>query len=84
MGSIFEILRAKRAYILSGQKLIKDAKNCIFWRVFRKPEDCGQTVLPDRLVLIGQKLVEIAKMPKFKCDISNMFGTLNDIFLFFL
>ena len=29
---------------------------------FRKPELCGQTVLPDRSVLIGQKLVENAKI----------------------
>ena len=49
-------------YILSGQKLIKNAKNFPFWGVFRKPEACGQTVLPDRSVLIGQKLVENAKI----------------------
>ena len=30
---------------------------------FLKPEACGQTVLPDRSVLIGQKWW---KMPKFK------------------
>ena len=29
---------------------------------FWKPEACGQTVLPDRSVLIGQKLVENAKI----------------------
>ena len=28
---------------------------------FWKPEACGQTALPDRSVLIGQKLVENAK-----------------------
>ena len=28
----------------------------------------GQTVLPDRSVLIGQKLVENAKIQTFKCD----------------
>ena len=33
-----------------------------FWRVFDKPEACGQTVLPDRSVLIDQKLVENAKI----------------------
>ena len=34
---------------------------------------CGQTVLPDRSILIGQKLVENAKIQKFKCDIlSNL------------
>ena len=31
-------------------------KNVPFWRVFEKPEACGQTVLPDRSVLIGQKM----------------------------
>ena len=29
---------------------------------FWKPEACGQTVLPDKSVLIGQKLVENAKI----------------------
>ena len=36
---------------------------------FWKPEGCGQTVLPDRSVLTGQKLVENDKIIKFKCDI---------------
>ena len=36
---------------------IKNANNCSLW----KPEACGQTVLPDRSLLIGQKLVENAK-----------------------
>ena len=56
-------------YILSGQKLIKNAKNGPFWRVFSKTEACGQTVLADRSVLIGQKLVKNAKIQKFKFDI---------------
>ena len=38
--------------------------------------DCGQTVLPDRSVLIGQKLVENAKVRKVKCDILGDFQTL--------
>ena len=45
---------------------------CQKWSIFAsfwKPEACGQTVLPDRSVLIGQKLVENAKIGKFKCDI---------------
>ena len=40
---------------------------------FWKPEACGQTVLPDRSDLIGQKLVENAKVKKFKCDILNIY-----------
>ena len=43
---------------------------------FWKPEACGQTVLPDRSVLIGQKLVENANIQKFKCDILSNFQTM--------
>ena len=32
--------------------------------------------LPERLVLIGQKLVENAKIQKFKCDILSNFQTM--------
>ena len=40
-------------------------KKCQKWFIlarFWKPEACGQTVLPDRSVLIGQKLVENARI----------------------
>ena len=43
---------------------------------FRKPKACGQTELSDSSVLIGQKLVENAKIEKFKCDILGDFQTL--------
>ena len=43
---------------------------------FWKTEACGQTVLPDRSVLIGQKVVENVKIVKFKCDILSNFQTL--------
>ena len=43
---------------------------------FWKRKACGQTVLPDRSVLIGQKLVENAKIKKFKCDILSNFQTM--------
>ena len=43
---------------------------------FWKPEACGQTVLPDRSVLIGQKLVENAEIKKFKCNILSNFQRL--------
>ena len=43
---------------------------------FLKTEACGQTVLPDRSVLIGQKLVENAKIQKFNCDILSNFQTM--------
>ena len=42
---------------------------------FWKPEACGQTVLPDWSVLIGQKLVENAKIKEIKCDILSNFQT---------
>ena len=35
-----------------------------------------KTVLPDRSVLIGQKLVENAKIQKLKCDILGDFQTM--------
>ena len=53
-----------------------NAKNVSLWRVFEKPEACCQTVLPDRSILIGQNLVENAKIEKFKCDILSNFQTL--------
>ena len=62
--------------ILSGQNLIKNAKKWSILASFWKPEACGQTVLPDRSVLIGQKLVENAKIQKFKCDILSNFQTM--------
>ena len=49
-------------YILNGQKLIKNAKKWSILANFWKPKACGQTVLPDRSILIGQKLVENAKI----------------------
>ena len=68
-GMVFEnhrqslIQHCERSNILSGQKLIKNAKKKMsilasFW----KPEACGQTVLPDRSVLKGQKLAENSKI----------------------
>ena len=60
----FNIAReASYIYILSGQKLIKNTKRqkCFILASFWKPEVYGQTVLPDRSILIGQKLVEKAK-----------------------
>ena len=33
-------------------------------------------MLPDRSILIGQKLVENAKIQKFKCDILSNFQTM--------
>ena len=41
-------------------------KNGAFWRVFLKIEACCQTVLPDSSVLIGQKLVENAKIQEIQ------------------
>ena len=34
--SFYIASEASTVYILSGQKLIKNAKNCPFWRVFEK------------------------------------------------
>ena len=45
-------------------------KNGPFRRVFRKPEACGQTVLPDK------KWWKMPKYEKFKCNILSNFQTL--------
>ena len=70
-------MRAKRAtFTLRVDKSrLKKAKNGPFWRVFEKlklaVKQCYQTCQ----FLIGQKLVENAKIQKFKCDISSNFQT---------
>ena len=43
---------------------------------FWKPEACSQTGLPDKALLVGQKLAGNAKIWKFKCDILSDFQTL--------
>ena len=59
-------------YILSGQKLVQKCQIrsvlASFWQLVELAV-CGQTVLPDRSVLIGQKLVENTKIETFKWDI---------------
>ena len=50
--------KASYVYILSEQKFTKICQN----GEFLKPEACGQTVLPDRSILIGQKLLEKDKI----------------------
>ena len=69
------ILRAKRATstFWVGKSCLKMPKIVNFGE-FWKPEASGQTGLPDRSILIWQKLVENAK--EFKCDIFSDFQTL--------
>ena len=43
-----------------------------------KPESCSQKVLPEGSLLIGEKLVENAKIQKFKSDILSNFQTMWD------
>ena len=69
-------------YILSGQKFIENGKKWSILASFWKPKACGQTVLPDRLVLISQKLVENAKIQKFKCDILINFQTMFTLYMY--
>ena len=52
------------------------AKMVHFGEFVGKPEARGQTVLPDRSVLIGQKLGENAKIQKFNCEILSNFQTM--------
>ena len=75
--TVFEYIRKSREvryiYILSGQKFIKNVKKGQFWRVFWEPEAWSKKMLPDRSVLIGQKLVENDKIKELKCDIFDDF-----------
>ena len=66
---------ASYVYILSGQKLIK-MPEMVHLETFWKPGSCGQTMLPDRSLLIGQKLVENVKIKNFKCVFLSDFQTL--------
>ena len=65
-------LRLRFEWTKVNQKCPKLSIFASFW----KPEACGQTLLPDRSVLIGQKSVENAKIRKFKCDILSNFQTI--------
>ena len=64
---------ASYVYILSGQKFITNSKKKVGLALFWKLEASVQKVLPERSFLIGQKMVENAKVQKFKCDILGDF-----------
>ena len=51
---------ASYVYILSGQKLIENAKNGLLWRDF---ENLGQTVLPERVLFSFQTICDV-RVPK--------------------
>ena len=55
-------------------KVIKNAK--IVNLTNQKPVTYDQTALPDRSLLIEQKLAKSAKIEKFKCDIFSNFHTI--------
>ena len=57
---------ASYVFNLTSQKLIKNAKNGPFWN----PEVCGKIGLPDRSLLIRQKMAENAKTFPTKSQIS--------------
>ena len=53
---------ASYVYILSGQKLIKNAKNGPFWWVFENLKLAVKQCYQTGQILIGQKLVENVKI----------------------
>ena len=67
---------ASYVYILSGQKLIKNAKNGPFWRVFENLKLAVKQCYQTSQFLIGQKLAENAKIQELKCDILSNFQTM--------
>ena len=64
-----------RLYFEWTKVILKCQKRSIL-AIFWKPEACGKTVLPDRSILIGEKLLEKAKIEKLKCDIFADFQAL--------
>ena len=48
----------------------------VYFGKFKKPEAWGQPALPDMSLLIGQKLMENAKIDQCKCDILSNFQTM--------
>ena len=67
-------LRAN-VHILSGQKLIKNAKKVHFGDIW-KSEACGQWVLPDISLSKKTNIGKNIKIDKFKCDILDNFQSL--------
>ena len=74
--SFYIASEASNIYIFSAQKLTKSAKKWFILASFCRTKVSGQTVLPDRSILIGQKLVESAKIQNIKCDILGDFQTM--------
>ena len=65
--TVFEIYRKKSHSTLRVKRATLTHwvdKSALKMARFWKPETCGQTVLPDRSILIEQKLVENAKIEK--------------------
>ena len=68
--------RSKLRFLLEW---IKVDQKCQKWSIlasFWKSKACGQTVLPDRSLLIWQKIGEHVKIEKLYCDILGDFQTL--------
>ena len=77
LSTVFEnhrkslILHCERSELRLHFEWTKVHEKCQKWSIlasFFKLESYGQTVLPDRSVLMGQKLVKKAKNKKLKCD----------------
>ena len=68
---------ASYVYILSGQKLIKNAKKWSILTSFWKPKACGQTVLPERTKIGGT-----CQSPKIQMRHFDIFS--NSILGFFM
>ena len=67
---------ASYVYILSGQKLTKNSKMVHFGEFLKTWSLRSNSVTRQVSFLIGQKLVENAKIKKFKCDIFSNFQTM--------
>ena len=63
-------IASEASYVYISLKMPKTANLVSLW----KTSVCGQTVLPDRSILIGQKLVEMPELKIFKWDIMDDYG----------
>ena len=72
-------MASEESYVYIHIEYTKVHQKCQKWFIlasFWKPEACSQTVLPDRSILIGQKLAENAKIENLKRDIFGDFQTI--------
>ena len=75
---IKEKVSFKHVYILNGQKLIKNAKNGLFWRVFENLK-LKRSNRVTRQVTFNRTKIGGMEIANFECDILSDFQTMCDV-----